>query len=219
MLLRPRAVSCSTVGCRTLRCRTTRLILLSALAAALSLAHASASAQALPTASRSAAISVFGGYLGDLPDYGPYRNNGFSAGVDYTRFFHFPIEPSFELRANIADGKTVNERTYLLGGRAAYRFRQPSLRRLHPYADFLIGIGDIHFNFNNGGYLGDNSIVPSFGGGADYEIARHFSAKIDFQAQHWKTGNNVTYSPSLTIIGVVYTIPFRPHIKQGEISH
>jgi hypothetical protein len=194
-----------------------RSVLLAALLCTLSTLRAGA--QALPAATRSAAISVFGGYLSALPDYGPYRNNGFTGGADYTHMFQFPIEPSFEIRANIADGKTVNERTYLIGGRAAYRFRQPTLRRFHPYANFLIGIGDIHFNFYNNGYLGDNSIVPSFGGGADIDIVHHFSAKIDFQSQHWKTGRGVTYTPSLTVIGVVYTIPFRPHIKQGEISH
>lgn len=199
--------------------RAAPLLLLGSLAAVPSLLPTTLRAQALPTATRSADISVFAGFLTDTPDYGPYRNNGVSAGVDYTRYIRLPIEPSIELRTNIADGKTVNERTYLFGPRVALRLPQRSLRRFHPYADLLVGIGDIHFNFNNNGYLGDNSTVYSYGGGVDIDLVRHFQARFDFNGQHWKTGRNVTYTPNLILFGVVYHIPFRPHIRQGEISH
>ncbi|HVG27271.1 MAG TPA: outer membrane beta-barrel protein [Acidobacteriaceae bacterium] len=171
--------------------------------------------QALPIATRTADISVFGGFATGLPDYGPYRNNGGSFGVNFTRYLHLPVAPSIEARANFLNGKTVNERTYLFGVRA----QGDLFTRLHPYANFLIGPGDIHFNFFNNGYVGDNSTVYSIGGGADYDIARHWQAKVDFQYQHWKTGNNVTYTPTLTVIGVAYRIPFRPHFRQGEIRH
>ncbi|HEY5382187.1 MAG TPA: outer membrane beta-barrel protein [Acidobacteriaceae bacterium] len=198
---------------RELRAARSLLPLLPAVLLALTsnLAHA----QAGPTASRSAGISVFGGYLSDLPDYGPYRNNGFSFGVDYTQYFkHLPVAPSLELRANIAQGKTVNEHSYGFGPRIQYDHLGP----LHPYADLLIGPGNIHFNFPYN-ILGDNSTIWSYGGGLNYDLSHHFQALIDFQGQHWKTGHNVTLSPSLLIIGVRYNIPFRPHIRQRDFYH
>ena len=112
-------------------------------------------AQATPTATKSADLSVFLGYNSVKPDYGPYRNDGGTFGVDFTRYFHFPVSPSLELRANFANGTTVNERSYLFGLRA----QADSLRRVHPYVDFLAGPGTIHFNFPSGGDTGDNSVV------------------------------------------------------------
>lgn len=115
-------------------------------------------AQATPTATKTADVSVFAGFLSASPDYGPYRNTGGSLGLNFTRYFHLPVAPSLELRANLADGDTVNERTYLFGLRA----QAEVLRRFHPYADLLVGPGNIHFNFPNGGYTGDNSLVYSY---------------------------------------------------------
>lgn len=189
-----------------------RSLLLALPAVLLVLAPNLAHSQATPTASRSATISVFGGYLSDLPDYGPYRNNGFAFGVDYSRFFaHLPVTPSLELRANIAQGKTVNEHSYGFGPHIQYDRLGP----FHPYADLLVGPGNIHFNFPNS-ILGDNSIVWSYGGGLNYDLPHHLQAVIDFQGQHWKTGHAVTLSPSLVIIGIRYTIPFRPYVRQRD---
>ena len=83
----------------------------------------------------------------------------------------------------------------------------------------LVGPGNIHFNFNNNGYLGDNSIVYSYGGGVDIDLVRHFQAKIDFQGQHWKTGNAITLTPSILLLGITYHIPFRPHVRQSDFYH
>lgn len=169
-------------------------------------------AQASATASRGEDLSVFGGYVNGVPDYGPYRNNGAAFGLDFTQYIHFPIKPAIEARANILSGKTVNEHTYLFG----IRGQGNVFHHYYPYADFLAGPGNIHFNFNNNGYLGDNSIVYSYGGGVDIDLIGHFQAKIDFQGQHWKTGNAVTLTPSILLLGITYHIPFRPHIRQSD---
>lgn len=178
---------------------------------------ASSFAQAVPTATKSADFSIFFGYATVQPDYGPYRNSGGVLGANFTRYFHFPVAPSVELRANFANGTTVNERSYLIGLRA----QADLLARVHPYANFLAGPGNIHFNFPSDGYTGDNSVVYSYGGGADLDLLNNFAAKVDFQEQHWRlgVGTGNTFHPNLLLFGVTYRIPFQPHVHQGEISH
>ncbi len=163
----------------------------------------SSAAQATRTASKSADISVFGGFEAAHPDYGPYNSYGGMFGVDFTRYIHFPVEPSLEFRANFHSNIAVNEHSYLVGLRGAVPFHI-----LKPYGTFLIGPGTIHFPYNIG-YTGDNSIVLSYGGGVDVHVIGNFAAKVDFQAQHWNTGD-FTYTPTIATVGVAYTIPFRP---------
>ena len=175
-----------------------------------------AAAQAVHTATKTADLSGFFGYTTAKPDYGPDRNSGGTIGLDYTRYFHFPVAPSVELRANFVNGTVVNERSYLAGLRVGGQ-----IGRLRPYADFLVGPGNIHFNFPNNGYTGDNSIVYSYGGGLEVDIVNNFAAKVDFQGQHWHLGEgaNNTFSPSLLTFGFAYHFPFQAHVRQGTISH
>lgn len=191
------------------------ICMVAAVAACVLVFSASAAAQATPTATKTADLSIFVGYVTAQPDYGPFRNSGGTLGVDFTRYFHFPVAPSLELRANFANGTTVNERSYLAGLRVQADIRQ----RVHPYVDFLVGPGNIHFNFPNNGYTGDNSIVYSYGGGVDFDLVNHFAAKVDWQGQHWNTGSNSTLTPSLLLFGFSYRLPFEPHVRQGAISH
>ncbi len=181
---------------------------LAALAAAVGLLNApTASAQAERTASKSADISVFGGFQSAQPDYGPYTSYGGVFGADFTRYLHFPVEPSLEFRANFNSNVAVTEHSYVVGLRAAV-----PLGLFKPYGTFLVGPGTIHFPYNPG-YTGDNSVVYSYGGGVDVHVIRNFSAKFDFQAQHWNTGE-FTYAPTLSTLGIVYTLPFRPHLTR-----
>ncbi len=170
-----------------------------------------ARAQAVRTASKSADISVFGGVEFVNPEYGRYNNTGGAVGVDYTRYFHLPIVPSVEARANFNNGPVADERSYLFGLRGRYDYN-----RFHPYVDFLIGPGTIHFP-RNVGYLGDNSIVYNYGGGVDVGVTRDFSLKLDFQGQRWNTGDQ-PFTPFLGLVGVTYTIPFRPHVSQRSFG-
>jgi len=163
-------------------------------------------------------ISGFGGYERVAPDFrSSPQDNGFVAGINITRYFRIPIAPSLEARANLASGPTVNERTYLVGARAQAQLEQS----FYPYADFLIGPGIIHFNqIFIPGYISDKSLVKSIGGGVDIDLVRHFQMKLDFQQQFWKLGTeSAPFSPSLFTVGVVYRIPFRPHVKQSDYDH
>jgi len=164
------------------------------------------SAQAIPTASASPLdFSFFAGYGRTSPDYDAGTNPTVTFGFDYTRHFRFPIVPSLEARVNLANGTNVNERTYLVGIRA-----EPQLRgRFHPYGNFLIGIGDIHYVTNNPGPgygVGDNSVVKSIGGGINVDVYHHFQVKADAQFQFWNFGGTYTLSPAVYMVGVNYRL-------------
>jgi len=165
-------------------------------------------AQEVPTESKGADISVFGGVTSLAPGYVSGRETGATAGVDFTRYFSWPVAPSIEIRANTANGSQVEERSYLVGFRAQAGINW----RYHPYVDVLIGKGTIHFDHPQGGYLGDNSTVPSYGGGGDVDLTRNFQGKIDFQEQRWSLGTLIKFNPNLLTIGVVYRIPFKPNV-------
>lgn len=187
-----------------------RSFVLFAAATALSVAPY-ASAQAVRTASKGADISVFGGYQIADPAYGPDRSNGGAFGVDFTGYFHIPVQPSLEIRANFNSSQYVGEHSYLFGLRAAV-----PVRRFKPYVDFLVGPGTIHFPLNIG-YTSDNSTVYSYGGGIDLPVTRNFALMLDVQGQHWNTGE-FTYTPTLGTVGIRYTIPFRPHVSQRDLG-
>jgi len=167
------------------------------------------SGQEVPTESKGADISVFGGVTNLAPGYVTGRETGGTAGVDFTRYFAWPVAPSIEIRANTANGSQVEERSYLVGFRAKAGINW----RYHPYVDFLIGKGTIHYDHPVGGYLGDNSMVYSYGGGIDIDVTRSFQAKFDFQEQKWNIGMDASdkFDPNLITIGVVYRIPFKPN--------
>lgn len=196
-----------------MHCRRSWLYAVSFLALGFAAASPAASAQASSAASRGADLSVFGGLQIANPDYGPsHMNKGGTVGVDFTKFLRFPVQPALELRANFNNGPYASERSYVFGLRAMALFG-----RYEPYADFLVGPGDIHFP-QNAGYIGDNSTVYNYGGGVDVGVTRNFSLKLDLQAQHWNTGE-LRYQPVLGTVGVTYHIPFRPHISQDTLIH
>lgn len=173
-------------------------------------------AQAPITADRTIGLSAFGGYINSNPEYGPDRNTGIGVGVDITRFIHFPVQPALEFRANLTNGTDVNEKSYLIGLRGQADF----VRILHPYVDFLIGTGTIHFNAPSGGYTGDNSTVYDFGGGVDIDLIRHFQLRADYQYQSWNLGqNSAKFTPNLILIGVNYNFHFRDNNKENRAHY
>jgi hypothetical protein len=185
-------------------------------AASLFVTAAPLSAQARYTASKTVDLSAFGGYLHTTPDLDPGYNTGVAFGVNITRYFHFPIAPSVEARVNLANGTYVNERTYLFGGRAQGTFR----RRFHPYADFLVGIGTVHYNrASQFGLLGDNGVPKSIGGGVDVEVARNFGIKVDYQQLFWYLGHHEDIRPTNLVVGVTYRVPFRMWNRQSDPLH
>jgi len=68
--------------------------------------------QGLPTASKEAAISFFGAYSRVSTDRSSQKDNGFTVGFAYTRYLHWFLTPSLEVRSKIATGDTVSEKTF-----------------------------------------------------------------------------------------------------------
>ena len=171
-----------------------------------------ASAQAGSTARKSMDVSIFAGYDTLTPDYDHPRDTGIGFGANITRYFHFPIEPSLELRGNITQGPTVNESSYLAGFRG-----QSDFHRFHPYIDALFGMGYIYYNFvanpNNLNYKSDDGFTKSFGAGVDFDVYKNVQLKADYQGQFWHLGKNDTLTPNVLLFGVTYRFPFHPNYK------
>ncbi len=177
----------------------------------------SAAAQRAPAEYRTQSVSVFGSFLYNEIGYRPDSAIGVSAGFDVTQhFLRVPLAVSLEVRANAAYGLTADHHSYTFGPSVAYGFG-----RYHPYVEFQVGLGNIHFSpavAEDEGYFGDKSAIAAAGGGVDIEMFRNVAARLDFQAQHWDVDPTIhqTFIPALFSAGVNYTIPFRPFTRQGD---
>ena len=165
-----------------------------------------ANAQAIPTVERGSEFAPFGMATSLNPDWGQTNNRGFTAGFDYTHFIPAIVQPSAEFRMTHANGRTVNQSTYLGGFKL-----QTTIHNLHPYAVVLAGKGIITFNyFYNGGLKGDDSAVYAYGGGLEFKAARSWKVRAEYTQQRWNLDPN-TLTPSTLGIGVAYAVPFRNH--------
>ena len=182
-------------------------------------------AQALVTASKAAEITAFGGYMYSNPDYGFNSYKGFVGGANFTMFRHWWVDPSIEARFDYTAGTGISEHAFLVGPRA-----QKDYGRFHPYIDFLVGEGHISYNpppsFSPNDH-GDGGINLTYGGGADIDVVRNFSLKVDFQQQNWNLGTNIpfqpdgsnyTLTPRTLSVGVTYHFPFSGLNHQRELQ-
>ncbi len=171
-------------------------------------------AQGLPTASKDAAISLFGTYSRVSTDRSSQKDNGFTVGFAYTRYLHWLLTPSLEVRCKIATGGTVSEKTFGGGLRVEHRFKN-----FYPYADFFGSYGKITFanpitSIPGPRYYYDDSTVYSAGAGLDYDITSTWAARVDYQFEHWHTGFRNTFTPQIFSIGILYRIPFKPYPRE-----
>jgi len=182
-----------------------RSLLLLLLNGALAGAAIQATAQAIPTVRRGAQFTTFAQATILSPDWGQTKNHGYSLGFDYTRFVPAFIQPALEFRFTRATGRTVNEKTFLGGGKF-----QTTFHGIQPYAVALLGKGFISFNYNNPGGQSDSSIVYGLGGGAEYNVTPLLKLRADFVHEHWNLDPN-TLTPTTLNFGVAYTVPFHGH--------
>jgi opacity protein-like surface antigen len=171
-------------------------------------------AQGLPAASKEAAISFFGAYSRVNTDRSSQKDNGFTVGFDYTRYLHWLLTPSLEVRCKIATGDTVSEKTFGGGIRVEHRFKN-----FYPYANFFGSYGKITFtnpitSVPGPRYSYDDSTVYSTGAGLDYDITSNWAARVDYQFEHWHTGFRNTFTPQVFSIGILYRIPFKPYPRE-----
>jgi hypothetical protein len=164
--------------------------------------------QASPTASRNTEISVFGTYSLASPDNrNAGKNSGFTFGGDYTHLLPRNFALSLEPRVKITPGQTVSESTFSAAIRFEYR-----IRNFAPYVDCNFGYGVLTLTHPTDPYSKDNSIVTSPGFGLDYKLTPQWSARFDYQFEHWNLAANDTFDPRAASFGVVYRFPFRPYI-------
>ena len=168
---------------------TSSFVALFCMAAAALVASRPLGAQATATASRSFEPSAFFGITGTYTGLEGSRNLGITAGVDLGFHPYFGLEPSVEVRGTYpADsGAVVGEESVLAGLRVQKRYG-----RFRPYADFLVGRGQL--NYQNGGYpvpsqnfeyLQSTTNVFSPGIGVEVDVTPHFSLLLDGQYQRW----------------------------------
>jgi hypothetical protein len=170
--------------------------------------------QGRPTASKEAAISLFGTYSRVSTDRSSQKDNGFTVGAAYTRYLHWLLTPSLEVRCKIATGGTVSEKTFGGGIRVEHRFKN-----FYPYANFFGSYGKITFanpitSVPGPRYYYDDSTVYSAGAGLDYDITSNWAARVDYQFEHWHTGFKNTFTPQIFSIGILYRIPFKPYPRE-----
>lgn len=174
-------------------------------------------AQSAPTATQRFGLSAFGGATGTYTDVFGGRNLGLTLGADLTFRSFYGLTPSFELRGTypIKSGTLAGEKNVLLGLKVEKKFGI-----FHPYADFLVGRGQI--DYQNGGFVSgrfiytySSSTVYSPGIGVDLDLTNHWALKADVQKQLW-----TTYPLELKILkptaitgGVVYRFDFNHHPK------
>jgi hypothetical protein len=171
-------------------------------------------AQATPTASRQTELSAFGTFTFVNPDraiiYPQNSNSNYGAtfGFDYTRYASPWFTPSLEIRTKFATGTSVNESTYGGGLRVEHRFGS-----FYPYGDSLMSYGKITFNHPDRTgpgppYTHDDAFVTSFGLGCDIDITERWTARVDYQFEHWNVSYNEMFDPRALSFGVLYRIPF-----------
>jgi opacity protein-like surface antigen len=169
-------------------------------------------AQAAPAGTQQLQISAFVAGTGTFTGLESGKNLGITAGADLTFLRFRRFRPSFEARGTypINKGHISSQKNFLLGPKVDY-----PLGRFHPYADFLIGRGQIDYHapgfvFGNVLYISSNTFVYSPGVGLDGNLTHNLAIKADVQFQHWNTPvvASGTIHPTALTLGVVYSFDF-----------
>lgn len=173
-------------------------------------------AQAVPTATQGLELTAFGAGTGTWTGLAGGRNLGLTLGADLALKSYYHLRPAVEIRGTYPfHSGTIDAQKDLLGG---IRLEYP-LGPLHPYADFLVGRGQIDYQrsgFPVGNLLFIRSITTVFspGVGADLDLSEHWSGKVDLQYQSWDVPFPPgTLHPRVLSVGAVYRFDFNHHYR------
>ncbi|HEX3968527.1 MAG TPA: hypothetical protein VHW70_11215 [Edaphobacter sp.] len=193
-----------------------KLALFAVIGAWTSTAHA----QAVPAGTQRLQLSAFAGATGTFTGLEGGKNLAITAGADLTVLTFRLFRPAFEFRGTypIDKGHISSQKNFLLGPKVEY-----PIGRLHPYADFFVGRGEINyhdpgFTFGNTRFISTNTFVYSPGVGLDYNLTHNLAVKADVQFQHWDTpavASGAIHPVALTG-GVVYNFDFNPRHRHNH---
>jgi hypothetical protein len=189
------------------------VLTLALLLATMTRAHFVNAQSAHPTAARDLQLSAFGGVTGVYTGLSGGKNFSITAGVDLGLPAWHSIRPSFEVRGTYpTDRGLVDSQKSVEGGlRVDFLLNH----RIHPYADFLFGRGQMNYyqdqyRFNNAVYSLTTTYIDAAGAGFDYDLSDHLALKVDAQGVRWgsaPTTSGTIYSTAGTL-GVVYRFGF-----------
>ena len=171
-----------------------------------------ARSQATPAGTQKLQLSAFAAATGTFTGLEGGKNLGITVGADLTFLNFRQFRPSFEARGTypINKGHISSQKNFLLGPKVEY-----PLGKFHPYADFLIGRGQIDYHdpgfiFGNILHINSNTLVYSPGVGLDYNLTHNLAIEADVQFQHWNTPvvSSGSIHPTAVTFGVVYNIDF-----------
>jgi opacity protein-like surface antigen len=180
----------------------------------------SASGQAVPAGTQWLQLSTFVGGTGTFTDFEGGKNLAITAGADVTFLTFRQFRPAFEIRGSypVDSGHISSQKDFLLGPKVEY-----PIGPFHPYADFLIGRGEI--DYNNGGFvygnilfLSTNTTVYSPGVGLDYNLTHNLAIKAEAQFQHWNTPVTASGSihPTALTLGILYNFDLNPRHRHNR---
>lgn len=181
-----------------------------------SLATLQAKAQSDAAAVQPLALSVFGMGTGTWTNILGGRNLGVTAGGDLAFLTYRRLRPVIEVRGTYPfyEGQVDKQKNFMGGLKV-----EKQIGPLRPYANFLIGRGEINFKngLQEGNLLYTKTVttVYSPGVGVEYDVRPQWSAKVDFQYQYWDTPAVVSGSinPKALSAGVVYRFDFNHHYR------
>lgn len=155
--------------------------------------------QAIPAASRIAALQVGVGVTIVNPDYGPKDIQGITLYADYDLLKFIGIEADIH-RVSIITPTDLGEDSYLLGPR--FYFRK---YRFKPYAKAMAGIGRLNFQTPYYSPASSSTFgIYALGGGVDIAVTRRINIRaIDFEVQKWP-GYGKGLTPTAITFGVAY---------------
>jgi opacity protein-like surface antigen len=117
-------------------------------------------------------------------DYGPGRRMvGVSAWADYNLFHGIGI--AAEGNTIFADKPAVLQRMRQDTAMGGGIYRTHTFFGIHPYVQFVIGIGSIDFPSGNPFYTHDTFSTWAYGGGAEYKLWKTLYARGSYEYQFW----------------------------------
>ena len=217
----PRKPGTSSNGVRQVSLTRLRLhfagrVVLAALVALVFPGANRALAQGAATAVQPLGLSAFGMGTGTWTNVLGGRNLGITAGGDLAFLTFRRFRPVIEVRGTypVYEGQVDRQKSFLGGLRV-----ERQIGPLRPYANFLIGRGEIDFKngLQRGSllYLKTVTTVYSPGIGVEYDVTPQWAAKVDLQYQYWDTPAVASGSinPKALSAGVTYRFDFNHHYK------